>query len=116
AVAAPARIVSSGESQPHPETDMKPAACLLATILLLVFSPAARAQQDDAPVPSQCLAIAQALPRATFAHLSGALPAATKAQMFGDGEVTITYAGHATYVIDTPAGVCIATDYSGAYG
>lgn len=95
---------------------MKPAACLLATALLLAFSSAARAQQDDAPVPSQCLAIAQALPKATFASLTGAVPEPTKAQMYGDGEVTITYAGHATYVIDTPAGVRIATDYSGAYG
>ena len=30
-------------------------------------------------------------------------------------EVAITYAGHSTYYIDTPAGVRIATDYSGAY-
>ena len=30
-------------------------------------------------------------------------------------EVAITYAGHSTYFIDTPGGVRIATDYSGAY-
>ena len=30
-------------------------------------------------------------------------------------EVTITYAGHSTYYIDTPGGVRIATDFSGAY-
>lgn len=30
-------------------------------------------------------------------------------------EVEITYAGHSTYFIDTPGGVRIATDYSGAY-
>ena len=30
-------------------------------------------------------------------------------------EVAITYAGHSTYYIDTPGGVRIATDYSGAY-
>ena len=29
--------------------------------------------------------------------------------------VAITYAGHSTYYIDTPGGVRIATDYSGAY-
>jgi len=28
---------------------------------------------------------------------------------------TITYAGHSTYYIDTPGGVRIATDFSGAY-
>jgi L-ascorbate metabolism protein UlaG (beta-lactamase superfamily) len=30
-------------------------------------------------------------------------------------DVAITYAGHSTYFIDTPGGVRIATDYSGAY-
>src|SRR5260370_39305116 len=30
-------------------------------------------------------------------------------------EVAITYAGHSTYYIETPAGVRIATDYSGGY-
>jgi L-ascorbate metabolism protein UlaG (beta-lactamase superfamily) len=30
-------------------------------------------------------------------------------------EVAITYAGHSTYYIDTPGGVRIATDFSGAY-
>ena len=30
-------------------------------------------------------------------------------------DVAITYAGHSTYYIDTPGGVRIATDYSGAY-
>ena len=32
-----------------------------------------------------------------------------------DKAVEITYAGHSTYYIDTPGGVRIATDYSGAY-
>lgn len=30
-------------------------------------------------------------------------------------EVSITYAGHSTYYIDTPGGVTIATDYNGVY-
>ena len=34
----------------------------------------------------------------------------------GDDTVTITYAGHSTYVIETPKGVRIATDFSGIYG
>ena len=38
------------------------------------------------------------------------------AQTFVEGDVTITYAGHSTYIIETPAGVRIATDYSGVYG
>nr|WP_306025176.1 MBL fold metallo-hydrolase [Oceaniradius stylonematis] len=62
----------------------------------------------DEPV-SQCLAIAQALPRVMFASAS-ASPLAV------DGDVTISFAGHSTYWIETPAGVTIATDFSGVYG
>ena len=32
------------------------------------------------------------------------------------GKVTITYAGHSTYVIETPGGVRAATDFSGYHG
>jgi L-ascorbate metabolism protein UlaG (beta-lactamase superfamily) len=43
-----------------------------------------------------------------------AIPAAFR-QAAGSAEVQITYAGHSTYFIDTPGGLRIATDYSGAY-
>lgn len=93
---------------------MKPAACLLATTVLLCVAGAARAQaRDDAPVPSQCMAVAQALPGAIFASYR---PAPMRVQAAAEGEVTFTYAGHSTYVIETPGGVRIATDYSGRYG
>lgn len=84
----------------------------LAALLLLTAVPA-RAQQDADPVPSRCVAIAETLPKATFA--SFAMPP-TMAQTFVDGDVTITYAGHSTYVIETPGGVRIATDFSGHHG
>lgn len=64
--------------------------------------------QDGAP--SRCLAIAKALPNVVYA---GFVTAQTKAT---DGDVTITYAGHSTYIIESPAGVRVATDYSGLYG
>ena len=73
------------------------AAC---AIFLLVAAPAF-AQQGD-PVPSQCLAIAKTLPQVTYVSFT---PAQAEVQ-----EVTITYAGHSTYVIETPGGVRIATD------
>jgi len=69
---------------------------------------AGTAWAQDAPVPSQCMAIANAFPAVTFASF-------TQAQAEVE-TVTITYAGHSTYVIETPAGVRIATDFSGAYG
>jgi L-ascorbate metabolism protein UlaG (beta-lactamase superfamily) len=56
---------------------------------------------------SECLAMANAQPRAT--------PVGLRSAAADTNEVAITYAGHSTYYIDTPGGVRIATDYSGAY-
>ena len=64
--------------------------------------------QDD-PVPSSCIAMAQALPNVVYANFTPAQATAPK------GEVTITYIGHSTYAIDTPEGIRVATDYSGRY-
>lgn len=58
------------------------------------------------PQRSECLAMANAAPRA--------MPAAFR-QAANAAEVEITYAGHSTYFIDTPGGVRIATDYSGGH-
>jgi L-ascorbate metabolism protein UlaG (beta-lactamase superfamily) len=67
-----------------------------------------QAQSQDAPVPSSCLAMAQAVPapmKASFTQVRGE-----------EGTVTFTYSGHSTYRIDTPGGITIATDFSGVYG
>jgi L-ascorbate metabolism protein UlaG (beta-lactamase superfamily) len=56
---------------------------------------------------SECLAMASGPPRAT--------PVSFRQSVAGKDVVTITYAGHSTYYIDTPGGVRIATDYSGVY-
>lgn len=94
---------------------MRPPRLVLAAaaFLGLALLPAAAQDGADEPVPSRCIAIAEALPKAMFA--SFALPA-IPAQTFVDGDVIITYAGHSTYVIETPGGVRIATDFSGYYG
>lgn len=77
---------------------------LFLTIFALSwFVTPALAQQ---PQRSECLAMATAPARAVPVVWQQAATAP---------EVTITYAGHSTYFIDTPAGVRIATDYSGAY-
>jgi L-ascorbate metabolism protein UlaG (beta-lactamase superfamily) len=78
--------------------------CFSAVLALLGSLVASAAQ--DAP-RSECLAMADAAPRATPVSL---VRTAAKTD-----EVAITYAGHATYYIDTPGGVRIATDYNGAY-
>ncbi|MEQ1952321.1 MBL fold metallo-hydrolase [Mesorhizobium sp. CN2-181] len=82
---------------------------LLAALCFMLFAPALAAAQDGARPPSKCMAIAEALPKVTYANFT---PVAGQ----NEGEVVITYAGHSTYLIDTPAGVRIATDFSGVYG
>ncbi len=60
--------------------------------------------------PSNCLAIAQNLPRARFVSLK---------QVQGDpasGVVRISYVSHSTFWIESPGGVTIATDYAGWTG
>lgn len=84
------------------------AAAMGMAVSLLTVPVFAQSGADDQPV-SQCLAIAQNLPRVMYASTL-ASPLAV------EGDVTITFAGHSTYRIETPAGVTIATDFSGAYG
>src|ERR1700712_604729 len=79
----------------------------LATALALsgaLIVPAAAQQQ---PLRSECLAMANRPPLAT--------PVSLRRTAAKVDEVSITYAGHSTYYIDTPGGVTIATDYNGVY-
>jgi len=86
-------------------------------MLALMFWPvAALAQESADPVPSQCIAMAQSLPGAIYARFDPVGPVNWLPAAADSGEVTITYAGHSTYVIETPGGVRIATDFSGYYG
>jgi L-ascorbate metabolism protein UlaG (beta-lactamase superfamily) len=82
----------------------------LALLASLLITPSVGFAQEE--TPSKCVAIAEALPSVTYASFTPVIPVQTH---MGD-DVTITYAGHSTYVIETPGGVRIATDYSGVYG
>ena len=68
---------------------------------------------------SQCQAIAQRLPGATFASFKPSdlqVAQAKKSLSLSEREeVKITFIGHSTYFIETPGGVGIATDFSGDY-
>jgi L-ascorbate metabolism protein UlaG (beta-lactamase superfamily) len=83
-------------------TVLRTVSAILAMLGALITPAAAQ----DTP-RSECLAMSSAPPRVTPASLRQAAAATD--------EVAITYAGHSTYFIDTPGGVRIATDYSGAY-
>jgi L-ascorbate metabolism protein UlaG (beta-lactamase superfamily) len=80
--------------------------CFSAFLALLapLIAPAAA---QDAFRASECLAMSQAAPRAT--------PVSLRRLAANAEQVAITYAGHSTYYIDTPGGVRIATDFSGAH-
>ncbi|QKV20444.1 MBL fold metallo-hydrolase [Oricola thermophila] len=79
--------------------------------IAIAGSVAPAAAQDREEPPSQCRAIAQALPGVIFASA-----AASENPLNAPEAVTITFEGHSTYVIETPAGVRIATDFSGFHG
>ena len=81
---------------------------LFAALALLLVQVATALAQNE-PMPSRCLAIAEALPHVTYANF-------TPVQAQPEGEVKLTYAGHSTYIVETPAGVRIATDFSGVHG
>jgi L-ascorbate metabolism protein UlaG (beta-lactamase superfamily) len=60
--------------------------------------------------PSNCLAIAERLPKAQYVNLTLAQAGVPQ------GSVKIEYAGHSTFYITSPGGVTIATDYAGFHG
>ena len=81
--------------------------------LLSALATPAAAQE---PPRSECLAMADAPARMTPVSLRRAAVRADEVSVAAKSEeVAITYAGHSTYFIDTPGGLRIATDYSGAY-
>lgn len=89
---------------------------MLRFILLLasVLIPLSASAQDRAKFASQCMAVAQRMPDTLRPIV---IPAAlTNAAVPASGEVRITYAGHSTFIIESTAGVRIATDFSGAHG
>jgi L-ascorbate metabolism protein UlaG (beta-lactamase superfamily) len=79
----------------------------IAAVLAAFSSLIVPATAQDASRGSECLAMANAPPRITPVNLRRTAATAD--------EVAISYAGHSTYIIDTPGGLRIATDYNGAY-
>src|SRR3954451_18324882 len=78
----------------------------LSALVAMLVSAAAPALAQQPPRSSECLAMSGGA-RTT--------PVSLRSAAAGTDEVAITYGGHSTYFIDTPGGVRIATDYSGAY-
>ena len=90
------------------------AAALAALALHVVSGRPATAQDTAGPTASRCLAVAQAAPRSmrvAFVPAQDGL-----ARPSAPEDVTIRYVGHSTFLIASPRGVTIATDYNGYAG
>ncbi len=79
----------------------------LALAFLLLTPATALAQQGP---PSQCLAIAQNVDEVPVHYASLATPVQSNDDAY---TVTISFQGHSTYLIESPTGATIATDYAG---
>ncbi len=87
---------------------------LAAAFAILTCAAPASLAQTNAPVAeSRCLAIAQALPKivpVAYVRVQDGLEAPVAE------EVNIRFVGHSTFLITSPRGVTIATDYNGYAG
>lgn len=84
----------------------------LSAILFGAGSVVAQEPPNRAPV-SQCQAVAQSIPGVMFASFD---PSDVRpVQATAKEEVAIQYIGHSTFLITSPEGVTIATDYNGVY-
>jgi L-ascorbate metabolism protein UlaG (beta-lactamase superfamily) len=86
----------------------------LALALFWLGTGTALAQEAAEPSASRCLAVAQSAPRAIpvrYLEIQDGLVRPGPAE-----EVAIRFVGHSTFLITSPAGVTIATDYNGYAG
>ena len=81
----------------------------LAFTGLMILTVPVAAQEDRPPV-SQCQLIAQNLPNVMFANFT---PKTSALPVDFAEDVTISFLGHSTFLIESPGGVSIATDYNG---
>src|SRR5580700_6685630 len=80
-----------------------------ATLAVAAFVPLARAQSPDAPAPKP--EMTQSCP-GLVADRPRALPASFTLAALNADQVRLTYVGHATFLIESPQLVRIATDYN----
>lgn len=82
-------------------------AALLAALLVLPAAAQVRAQER---IPSHCIALAEGVPGVEYLHrasLGAPIPA---------DRVRLQYIDHAMFLLETPGGITVVTDYSGYIG
>ncbi|HEX2654354.1 MAG TPA: MBL fold metallo-hydrolase [Xanthobacteraceae bacterium] len=85
---------------------------LISAVVATVLLPFdARAQQSASP-PSSSLELPNHCPGLVASDTPRIINAAFTPQALADGEARLTYVGHATFLIESPKSVRIATDYN----
>lgn len=84
------------------------AACFRLSFVALAISAMAGSMAWAQSATSRCLAIAE--------RLAPVVPAAYRPAALAADQVRLTFVGHSTFVIESPKGVKIATDYAGYAG
>jgi len=88
----------------------------LATLLVVAFAPAfippAARAQSAAPAPPAKPEMRESCPGLVASGAPGAIPAALRLAALGADQVRLTYVGHATFLIESPQLVRVATDYN----
>ena len=85
---------------------------LLAAAWILGPTPAlAQGSAPPKAAPDKCLALAQG-PGPRLGLANAAPPSLVRLAQLKPGDVRISYVGHSTFLIETPQGVQIATDYN----
>ena len=82
---------------------------IFLTLVIALAGTSALAQDRDRR-PSHCLAIADATPEAAYIHK------AAWTQAVPEFSVRINYVAHATFLLQTPGGLNVATDFTGFLG
>jgi len=81
---------------------------LARAALACLFILAGFGSATAAPITSKCLAVAE--------NLSNVMRVAYRTAELAANEVRITFVGHSTFIVESPQGVRIATDYAGWHG
>jgi len=90
-------------------------AAVLSAALFNVAIPSAARAQDSEPPASQAEPkpeMREACPGLVAGHRPRVLPAAFKFAALNADQVRLTFIGHSTFMIESPEGVRIATDYN----
>src|SRR4051812_3021955 len=85
------------------------AATIAAAVLVL---PTARTGAQPAPAPGAKPEMMENCPGLVARHTPRVIPAAFKLAALNNDEVRISYAGHSTFMVESPGGIKIATDYN----